>query len=179
MSPKVCRALVALPLAACTAVALAGGATPAAPASTSSVVRVLVQVDAQGTVRSAIPASPLQPTLRRLVRQTLQHSIAQPARDPAGHVVRSSFVMRLALTKTPAADGKYRIELAYQSIKTLPAGTWDWCRPRSKQPYLVNTDARATTCRQPQPGFEPAQGWDLLAANPRGPYTWVPAPPRH
>lgn len=167
MTWKSYRALVACPLFFGAALAMASGTPTASTEPSNSLLRVLVGVDGNGKVVKASPASAVQPAVEHMLLLTLSHAISRPAHDATGKPVPSSFVINLSLKTSPTAHGKYQIELAYKSIKPLPAGSWIWCHAR--KPYLVHA---GTPCRANQrPMFQPALGWDLLSGNPRGAFT--------
>jgi hypothetical protein len=92
---------------------------------TPRVLPVLVQVDRTGKVTDVSPSVKLSPRYDRLLRQTLDEMITQPANDH-GHAVASQFVINLGLQASPRPDGKYDAHFTYVSTAPVPAGSWYW-----------------------------------------------------
>jgi len=91
----------------------------------SKVLPVLVQVDSHGKVTQVSPAVELAPRYDRLLRQTLDQMITQPASEH-GHPVSSQFVMNLGLQTSPRPDGNYDAHFVYVSTSPVPPGSWYW-----------------------------------------------------
>ncbi|MBQ4853081.1 hypothetical protein IMW82_00090 [Rhodanobacter sp. B2A1Ga4] len=89
------------------------------------VLPVLVQVNAQGKVTNASPATELSPRLNRLLRQNLDELISKPATEH-GRPVASQFIANLALRATPRQEGDYDVQFAYVSSSPVPPGSWYW-----------------------------------------------------
>lgn len=104
---------------------------------TPRVLPVLVQVDSHGTVRNVSSAVELSPRYDRLLRQTLDQMINQPAHDH-GHAVASQFVINLGLQATARPDGKYDAKFTYVSATPVPAGSWYWVHIDGHRLALAN-----------------------------------------
>lgn len=92
---------------------------------TPKVLPVLVQVDDQGKVTQVSPSFELAPRYDRLLRQTLDELIDEPAKDH-GRPVGSQFIINLGLKTSPRGDGKYDAQFVYVSTSPVPPGSWYW-----------------------------------------------------
>jgi hypothetical protein len=106
--------------------------------STQKLLPVLVQVNAHGKVTDVSPATPLSPTLNRLLRANLDEMIRAPAIDDQGHPTSSQFVINLALRTSPRPDGNYDAAFAYVSTSPVPAGAWYWVSADGRQLALAS-----------------------------------------
>lgn len=104
---------------------------------TPRVLPVLVQVDSHGQVRQVSPSVELSPQYDRLLRQTLDQMINQPAKDH-GRPVASQFVINLGLQATARPDGKYEAHFVYVSASPVPAGSWYWVHIDGHRLALAN-----------------------------------------
>lgn len=104
---------------------------------TPRVLPVLVQVDSHGQVREVSPSVALAPQYDRMLRQTLDQMITQPAKDH-GRPVASQFVINLGLQTTARADGKYDAHFVYVSASPVPAGSWYWVHIDGHRLALAN-----------------------------------------
>lgn len=126
-------ALAGLSVAGGTALASSSGAL--SPFSRDT-LPVLVQVDANGGVDSAVPAVALAPEVSRLMVRNLQEMITKPAmRD--GRPVPSQFVANLALKTTAAEDGKIGAYFTCVSVSPVPGGRWHWADKDGRELALV------------------------------------------
>ena len=107
-------------------------------AFTPTVLPVLVQVDAEGTVTSVSPATDLAPKLNQLLRANVDEMISGPAIDKKGRSVSSQFIINLALQASPRPDGDYEVNFAYVSTSPVPGGSWYWVRTDGRQFTLAS-----------------------------------------
>lgn len=104
---------------------------------TPRVLPVLVQVDSHGQVRQVSPSVELAPQYDRMLRQTLDQMITQPAKDH-GRPVASQFVINLGLQTTAREDGRYDAHFVYVSASPVPAGSWYWVHIDGHRLALAN-----------------------------------------
>ena len=107
-------------------------------AFTPTVLPVLVQVDAHGTVTDVSPAVELAPKLKQLLRANVDEMISGPAIDTKGRSVSSQFIINLALQASPRPDGDYEVNFAYVSTSPVPGGSWYWVRTDGRQFTLAS-----------------------------------------
>ena len=106
----------------------------------AGILPVLVQVDAQGEVTDASPATKLSPQLDRLLRQNLAEMVSKPATDRHGHPIASQVIINVALQTSPRTEGDYDANFAYISTKPVPIGSWYWSHIDGHRLALVNRD---------------------------------------
>jgi hypothetical protein len=134
------------PLALFTLLATGGAATASTQSLNefpSAIMPVLVQVDAQGRVTDASPATKLSPQLDRLLRSNLAEMVSKPATDRHGHPIASQVIINVALQTSPRAGGDYDANFAYVSTKPVPMGSWYWVHIDGHRLALANRDYRA------------------------------------
>jgi hypothetical protein len=109
--------------------AAAGGAAATGSRSLnqfkSSVMPVLVQVNAKGKVTRVSPSIHLSPRYHRLLRNNIEELVTGPAREK-NKAVSSQFVMNVTLKTTPRPDGSYDVQFGYVSTKPVPSGPMHW-----------------------------------------------------
>ncbi|KQX98954.1 hypothetical protein ASD22_01195 [Rhodanobacter sp. Root480] len=132
-----------LPLALFTLLATGGAATASTQPLNefpSAILPVLVQVDAQGRVTDASPATKLSPQLDRLLRKNLAEMVSKPATDRHGHPMASQAIINVSLQTSPRTEGDYDAIFAYISTKPVPAGSWHWVHIDGHRLALANRD---------------------------------------
>ncbi len=140
----------------------------------SRVLPVLVQVDTLGQVTSASPATPLSPAMDRLLRQSLDQMINQPAMVH-GTPVPSQFVINLALDATTRADGGYQATFRYVSTSPVPTGSWYWVSVDNGRRFALGDrhDIRQRRVFDPPRRYVPQQDNRLNQGSPTPPKTQV------
>lgn len=146
-----CR--MTLLLGALLASSAVGATTMSLNAFPSRTLPVLVQVDSHGHVRDVSPAAELSPVADRMLRDTLDRMITQPAHEH-GRPVASQLVVNLGLQADPRPDGRYDARFVYLSSSPVPAGSWYWVHIDGHRLALANRNDR--TLEQPWP---PAHRW--------------------
>jgi hypothetical protein len=157
MNTKQCRPLILLGLLAAAAPVVAADSMSITH-FTPRVLPVLVRVDSHGNVTDVSPSSTLSPRFDRLLRQTVDELINQPAKDH-GRPMASQFVMNLALRAKPRADGKYDARFVYVSTSPVPSGSWYWVHMDGDRLALMNQHPGRSRYR-----FQHVQQW----------HDWVP-----
>jgi hypothetical protein len=124
------------------------------------VMPVLVHVDAKGKVTDVSPSTELSPRFNRLLLQSLDEMINQPA-VVHGRPTDSQFIINLALQVSPRKEGDYYAQFAYVSSSPVPPGSWYWVHVNGHRLALANRNDRWEG-----PRFDPSRNTYRPASNP-------------
>lgn len=100
------------------------------------VIPVLITVDKAGKVTSMVPSQRLKPSVNRLLRETIDQLVIDPAQRN-GKASSSQAVIRMKLESIARDDGQYDARFVPIEIKSVPTSAWGW-RINGQSYALVN-----------------------------------------
>lgn len=100
------------------------------------VIPVLITVNKAGKVTSMVPSQRLKPSVNRLLRETIDQLVIDPAQRN-GEASSSQVVIRMKLESIARDDGQYDARFVPIEIKSVPTSAWGW-RINGQSYALVN-----------------------------------------
>ncbi|TAA43326.1 hypothetical protein [Pseudoxanthomonas winnipegensis] len=89
------------------------------------VIPVLITVNKEGKVTSMVPSQRLKPSVNRLLRETIDQLVIDPAQRN-GEASSSQAVIRMKLESVARDDGQYDARFVPIEIKSVPTSAWGW-----------------------------------------------------